>query len=86
MANECQVAASKQGMETALQSGIEDMKASLEEMAIYRRVYPDLSLGALIANVFKGITDFSRSAIKYYKNHGMCKSSLLSCTGQMGSC
>ena len=69
-----QVAANKQGLETALQSAVEDLKNRLEEMAIYRKAYPDPSLGALIAKVFKGITDFSRMAIRYYKDHGICKS------------
>ncbi|KAI9845157.1 MAG: hypothetical protein M1837_005042 [Sclerophora amabilis] len=67
------VAASRQKLELSLQSAIENLKIRLEEMAIYKRVYPDPSLGALIAKVYKGITNFSRVAIKYYKNHGVLR-------------
>ena len=66
------VAAAKQGMETALQAAIEDLTLRLEEMAIYKTVYPNPNLGALIARVYKGVIDFSRHATKYYKGHRIC--------------
>lgn len=68
------MAANKQGLETALQTAVEDLSTRLEEMAIYQKIYRDASLRALIAKVFKGIIDFSRMAIKYYKKkYGICK-------------
>jgi len=60
-------------MEVALQVAIEDLKLRLEEMAIYKTVYPNPILGALIAKVYKGVTDFSRHATRYYKGHRICK-------------
>lgn len=73
VADEKKVAAGKQSMEIALREAIEELKTSLQEMEIYKRVYPEPNLGAIIAKVFKGITNFSRNATKYFKGEGRCK-------------
>ncbi len=60
----------KAGDEESIHSAMQKVTDGLPDCKIYERIYPNPSLGTLLAEVYRGVIVFAQEATVYFQGHG----------------
>jgi hypothetical protein len=59
--------------EEALYSAMQRISDRLPDLQLYKRIYPDAQLGSMLAETYKDIIIFARTASAYFQSGSFCK-------------